>query len=226
VPDRFSHALASYEFNPDCGCEVCANGGVPARGPDSGHSYAYDEPHMPPCSARPLIGKGTFIHPTAYIAPGVRIGDGCRIGPGASIGWEGFGYSPDPDGGWQRKPETHSVVIGDRVHIGANACIDRGSYRDTRIGDGTKIDNLCHIAHNVQIGQDCLIIALSMIAGSVEIGDRSYVAPATAIRDHRVIGDNVFIGLGSVVVSDLESGATAFGVPARERECARPDIRG
>lgn len=223
MPDRFSHALAVYEFNPDCGCEVCANGGTPAPGPDSGHSYAYGEPHMPPPRARPLIGPGTFIHPTAYIAHGVTIGRNCRIGPGASIGWDGFGWSPDPDGGWQRKPQTHSVVIGDNVDIGANACIDRGSYRDTVIGSGTKIDNLCHIAHNVQIGEDCLIIAQSMIAGSVVIGDRSYIAPATAIREHRTIGDNVFVGLGSVVVTDLETGSSAFGVPARERECARPD---
>jgi UDP-3-O-[3-hydroxymyristoyl] glucosamine N-acyltransferase len=118
------------------------------------------------------------------------------------------------------------VVIGDNVDIGANTCIDRGSYRDTVIGDGSKIDNLCHIAHNVQIGRDCLIIALSMVAGSVVIGDRSYVAPCSAIREHRTVGEDVFIGLGSVVVSDLESGSSAFGVPARERECSRPDVRG
>jgi UDP-3-O-[3-hydroxymyristoyl] glucosamine N-acyltransferase len=178
---------------------------------------------MPPRSARSLIGKGTFIHPTAHIAQGVQIGEDCRIGPGASIGWDGFGYMPDPDGGWKRKPETHNVVIGDRVDIGANTCIDRGSYRHTLIGDGTKIDNLCHVAHNVQIGRDCLIIALSMIAGSVTIGDRSYVAPATAVKDHVTLGDDVFVGMGSVVVGDLEAGATAFGVPAKARECVRPD---
>jgi UDP-3-O-[3-hydroxymyristoyl] glucosamine N-acyltransferase len=226
VPDRFSHGLAAYEFNPDCPCEVCANGGTPKPGPSSGHSFAYDQPHMPPPRQRPMIGKGTYIHPTAHIAHGVTIGRDCRVGPGASIGWDGFGWSPDPDGGYKRKPQTHSVVIGDNVDIGANTCIDRGSYRDTVIGDGSKIDNLCHIAHNVQIGRDCLIIALSMVAGSVVIGDRSYVAPCSAIREHRTVGEDVFIGLGSVVVSDISAGLGVFGVPARERECSRPDVRG
>jgi UDP-3-O-[3-hydroxymyristoyl] glucosamine N-acyltransferase len=208
-----------FEINPACPCEACAAGG-PVPGPDSGHSYSFGEPHIPPPRR---IGQGTYVAPSAFIAAGVTIGSNCRIGPGAVIGWDGFGWSPDPDGGWKRKPQTHSVVIGDNVDIGANTCIDRGSYRHTTVGSGTKIDNLCHIAHNVQVGRDCLIIAQSMIAGSVVIGDRSYVAPATAIREHRTIGDDVFIGLGSVVVSDLESGSSAFGVPARERECARPD---
>jgi hypothetical protein len=93
VPDRFSHALSAYEFNPDCPCEVCANGGTPKPGPSSGHSFAYDQPHMPPPRQRPMIGKGTFIHPTAHIAHGVTIGRDCRVGPGASIGWDGFGWS-------------------------------------------------------------------------------------------------------------------------------------
>lgn len=215
MPDRFSHTLSSYEFNPDCACEVCANGGVPRRGPDSGHSYAFGEPHMPPRRARPMIGPGTFIHPTAHIAHGVTIGRNCRIGPGASIGWDGFGYMPDPDGGWRRKPESHSVVIGDNVDIGANTCIDRGSYRDTVVGDGTKIDNLCHIAHNVQVGRDCLIIAGAEVSGSVVIGEGAWVGPNVSIKEHLTVGARAMVGIGSVVIRDVAQDSTVAGNPAR-----------
>jgi UDP-3-O-[3-hydroxymyristoyl] glucosamine N-acyltransferase len=212
---RTTGPMSAYELNPDCGCEVCATGGVPARDPNAGHSYAYGEPHMPPRSVRPLIGAGTFIHPTAYVADGVTIGRGCRIGPGASIGWHGFGYSPDPAGGWQRKPETHSVVIGDNVDIGANTCIDRGSYRDTTIGAGTKIDNLCHIAHNVEIGQSCLVIAGAEVSGSVVIGAGAWVGPNACIKEHLTIGARAMVGIGAVVLGDIPADQTWVGNPAR-----------
>lgn len=198
-----------YEFNAACACEVCLNGGEPAPGANSGHSYCFGEPHIPPAKAR------SYISPSAFIGAGVRIGAGCRIGPGAVIGWEGFGYSPDPDGGWKRKPETHSVVIGDNVDIGANTCIDRGSYRDTVIGAGTKVDNLVHIAHNVHVGQDCLIIAGAEVSGSVVIGAGTWVGPNACIKEHLNIGARAMVGIGSVVIRDVPADTTVAGNPAR-----------
>lgn len=155
------------------------------------------------------------VGPHCYIGPGVVIGANCVIGPGVCIGQDGFGYEEGPEGRWNRKPQAAGVVIADDVHIGANTCIDRGSYRNTQIGRGTRIDNLVHIAHNVRIGEDCLIIALSMIAGSAVIGDRAYVAPCSAIRDHREVGEGATVGLGAVVVKDVEPGETVAGVPAK-----------
>lgn len=160
------------------------------------------------------VGEGSVIGPHAYIGPTVRIGSNCIVGPGSCLGQDGFGYERVGDE-WLQKPQSHGVVVGDDVHIGANTCIDRGSYRDTFIGRGTKIDNLCHIAHNVQIGENCLVIACSEISGSVELGDRAYVAPASAIREHLRIGEEAFVGLGSVVVSHIKDGQTVYGVPAK-----------
>jgi UDP-3-O-[3-hydroxymyristoyl] glucosamine N-acyltransferase len=162
------------------------------------------------------IGPGTVLMPFAYIGPRVTIGANCFIGPGACIGQPGFGYEKDDSRDEQLyRRHKMGVIIGDDVHIGANTCIDQGRHRPTRIGRGTKIDNLVHIAHNVEIGEDCLIIALSMLAGSVKIGDRVQVSPCAAVRDWRSVGDDALVGLGAVVVKDVEAGATVKGVPAR-----------
>jgi UDP-3-O-[3-hydroxymyristoyl] glucosamine N-acyltransferase len=160
------------------------------------------------------VGEGTIVGPFAWIGELVTIGRNCVIGPGARIGQDGFGYANE-DGHWVRKSQSHGVVIADDVHIGANTCIDRGSYRDTRIGRGTRIDNLVHVAHNVVIGEDCLVIALSMLAGSTVIGDSAYVAPCAATRDHITIGERAFVGLGAVVVRDVADGEHVKGVPAK-----------
>lgn len=161
------------------------------------------------------VGQGTRTHPGSYIGEHVTIGRNCRVGPGAVIGYDGFGYTPGPDGTWDRKPETHGVVIGDNVHIGANTCIDRGSYRDTVIGSGTKIDNLVHIAHNVRVGENCMIIAGAELSGSVVVGDGAWIAPNACVREHLTIGAGAKVGLGAVVVKDVEPGTTVVGNPAR-----------
>lgn len=162
------------------------------------------------------IGAFTTILPMCYIGPGVQIGKNCIIGPGACIGQPGFGYEKDEETGAQRYREhSAGVVIDDDVHIGANACVDQGRHRPTRIGRGTRVDNLVHIAHNVWIGEDCLIIACSMLAGTVVIGDRSHVAPSAAILDHINVGEDALVGLGAVVVKDVPHGMTVKGVPAR-----------
>lgn len=156
----------------------------------------------------------TYIAPNAYIGEHVTIGPGCIIGPGAVIGWDGFGYKRHHDH-WVRKPQAHGVVIEANVHIGANTCIDRGSHRDTVIGEGTRIDNLVHIAHNVQVGKHCLIIAGAELSGSVELGDWAWVGPNACVREHLTIGDEALIGIGAVVVKDIPAGETWCGNPAR-----------
>lgn len=161
------------------------------------------------------MGAGTIVGPFAWIGPLVTVGNDCVIGPGCRLGQDGFGYTQRDDGSWASKPHNHGVVIENDVHLGANVCVDRGSYRDTHIGEGTRIDNLCHIAHNVIIGRNCLVIALSMLAGSVELGDGTYVAPCVAVREHRTIGPGGFVGLGAVVVSDVAAGEHVKGVPAK-----------
>ena len=180
-----------------------------------------------------------MIHPTAHIGPGVIfagggdisigahasidgegttiiIGDGCRIGPGARIGQAGFGYVRGVDGAYTDKEHAFGIVLDENVHVGANACIDRGSWRLTRIGAGTKIDNLVHVAHNVVIGRDCLIVAQAEISGSVTVEDGAYVAPGARVRERLTIGAGAVIGLGAVVVKDVPPNVTVAGVPARE----------
>jgi UDP-3-O-[3-hydroxymyristoyl] glucosamine N-acyltransferase len=173
------------------------------------------------------VDELALVHPSCvlarnvWIGPHVTIGENCVIGPGAVIGCDGFGYNLDAQR-WWKKPESHGVVIGDDVHIGANTCIDRGSYRDTTIGDGTKIDNLVHIAHNCVIGRNCLVIAHAELSGSVEVGDGAWVGPSACVREHLSIGAGALVGLGAVVVKHVQEGQTVIGNPARPLSKAPP----
>jgi UDP-3-O-[3-hydroxymyristoyl] glucosamine N-acyltransferase LpxD len=172
-----------------------------------------------------VLGARTRVAPMACVGPLVAVGADCVIGPGAVLGWEGFGYSreglTDMDavgaglGAWEQKDQRYGVIVGDNVHIGAGACVDRGSWRDTVIGSGTKVDNLVHVAHNVRIGEDCLVIAGAMLGGSVEVGDGSWVAPHAVVREHVKIGKGAFVALGAVVVKDVGDGEHVRGVPAK-----------
>ena len=121
-------------------------------------------------------------------------------------------------GAFEKFPHVGGVQIGDTVEIGANTCIDKGTLGDTVIGDGSKIDNLVHIAHNVKVGRSCAIIAHCMVGGSTVIGDYSWVAPSSCLRDQLVIGRHATIGLGSVVTKAVADGDTVYGVPARTAE--------
>tara|TARA_Y100001970_G_C14054344_1_gene760696 strand:+ start:102 stop:1019 length:918 start_codon:yes stop_codon:yes gene_type:complete len=162
------------------------------------------------------IGNNVTIQNNVSIFGNVTIGNNVEIQSGVVIGNDGFGFYQDPDKeNWQAMCHVGGVSIGNNVVIKANTCIDRGVLDDTTIGDGTKIDNLCHIAHNVIIGKNCLIIAGSIICGSTTIGNNTWVAPGSNILNKLKIGENALIGLGSVVTKNVGNNHTVAGNPAK-----------
>ncbi len=164
------------------------------------------------------IGAGSVVHAGCVVYDGVRIGARVTIHAGTVLGADGFGYERDEDGTMRKFPHIGGVEIEDDVEIGANACVDRGSLDDTRIMRGAKIDNLVHIAHNVVVGPDCVVIAHAMIGGSVRLGPRAWIAPAASILNGLEIGADAVVGLGAVVVKSVAPGAVVKGNPARPRE--------
>jgi UDP-3-O-[3-hydroxymyristoyl] glucosamine N-acyltransferase len=167
------------------------------------------------------IGDGTRLWPGVTIYPRATIGSRVIIHAGARIGSDGFGYV-FRDGAHNKIPHVGRCVIGDDVEIGANTTIDRGSIDDTVIGKGTKIDNLVHIAHNVRIGESCLIMAQVGIAGSVTIGDGAVLAGQAGISGHLSIGAGARLAAQAGVFGDIPAGETWSGYPARpHRESLR-----
>ena len=176
------------------------------------------------------IGARTTVGQNGVIGPGVVIGTGCTIGPnstishaiigdrvhiysGAIVGAQGFGFVPGP-GGLRRVPQLGRVVIGNDVEFGANSTIDRGALGDTEIGDGSVVDNLVQIGHNVRVGRSCIICGQTGIAGSVTIEDGAIVGGACGIADHVVIGAGARLAGGTGVIHDIPPGATVAGYPA------------
>jgi UDP-3-O-[3-hydroxymyristoyl] glucosamine N-acyltransferase len=163
------------------------------------------------------IGDDVSIGPNSTIA-NTTIGSNVSIGANCSIGLRGFGFEKREDGTLIRFPQLGRVSIESHVEIGSNVCIDRGALGLTQIGAGSKIDNLVHIAHNVQIGKNTLVIANTMIGGSTCIGDGVWLAPSAALMNKISVGDNAIVGLGAVVTRSVEEGATVVGNPARRLE--------
>ncbi len=160
------------------------------------------------------VGDGTHIWPGVTIYPGASLGKRVTIHSGARIGCDGFGYV-FRDGAHNKIPHVGRCIIGDEVEVGANTTIDRGSIDDTVIGRGTKIDNLVHIAHNVRIGEKCLLIAQVGVAGSVTIGDDVILAGQAGINGHLSIGAGARIAAQAGVFGDIPAGETWSGYPAR-----------
>lgn len=177
------------------------------------------------------IGENCHIGPNAVIGAGVDIGDGtrvsacavigfavvgrnCRIGPGSVLGEAGFGLAPGP-AGLVELPHFGRVVLGDDVRIGANCTIDRGMFGDTRLGDGVKLDNLCHIAHNVDVGDHTLMAAFAGVSGSVKIGRGAQFGGRVGIVDHVTIGDGVRLAANASPAGDVPPGETWAGQPAQ-----------
>jgi UDP-3-O-[3-hydroxymyristoyl] glucosamine N-acyltransferase len=188
-----------------------------------------------------VIGDGTRIEAGAIIGEGVRIGEQCRIYPravlypgtmlcnrvvvhaGAVLGADGFGYVRDAKtGAYTQFPQQGTLLIEDDVEIGANSTIDRGALKQTRIGRGTKIDNLVHVGHNCDIGEDVILVALTGISGSSTVGNEAVIAGQVGIGDHVHIGPGVILGgqagvfSGSKVTNEgLKPGTVLYGTPAR-----------
>lgn len=141
-----------------------------------------------------------------------------RMGKNCSIGADGFGYASAEDGTLCKIPHAGNVVIEKNVEIGSNVCIDRAVVGSTVIGEGTKIDNLVHVAHGVKIGKNCLIVAGSVIGGSCEIGNGVYIGIGAMIKNKVKIGDGATIGMGAVILKDVPAGQTWIGNPGRKLE--------
>lgn len=168
-----------------------------------------------------VIGDETFIHPNVTIHDRVQIGKRVIIHPGAVIGSDGFGYVT-VNGRHRKIPHIGTVVIEDDVEIGANTTVDRGVCGATRIGRGTKIDNLVQVGHNVEIGEDCLVVAMAGIAGSARLGDRVTLAGQSGVAGHLSVGDDSVVAARGLVARDLPPKSFVSGFPARpHRETMR-----
>ncbi len=163
-----------------------------------------------------VIGDNCVIESNVRVYDNVTIGDNCCIKPGAVIGGEGFGFERDENGNKYRFPQIGRVIIGRDVEIGANTCIDRGALSDTIIGDYTKINNLCHIAHNNVIGRNVTITGCVNISGSNVIDDNVWIAPHACIRGFIHLGEKCIIGMGAIVTKDVPAGETWIGNPAKK----------
>ncbi len=164
------------------------------------------------------IGSDTVLYPRVVCYPGTRVGDRVILHAGVCLGSDGFGYLPGPDGVAPDKiPHAGRCVVGDDVEIGANTTVDRGSVDDTVIGNGTKIDNLVQVAHNVRIGARCIIMAQVGISGSTVIEDDCIIAGQAGLSGHFTVGRGARIAAQSGVDRAVPAGSTVFGYPARER---------
>jgi UDP-3-O-[3-hydroxymyristoyl] glucosamine N-acyltransferase len=207
-----AYALTAQAFYPDDG-----------PGPDISPNAHVD--------ATAQIGANTQVDAGVTIGPGVVIGANCtiqtgvslshcligsnvRIYPGVRIGQDGFGFAPDP-AGHVKVPQLGRVVIGDNVEVGANSCIDRGSGPDTIIGEGTWIDNLVQIGHNVELGKGCIIVAQVGISGSTKLGDFVVVGGQAGLAGHLTIGSGAQIAAKSGVIGNIDAGAIVGGYPAQ-----------
>jgi UDP-3-O-[3-hydroxymyristoyl] glucosamine N-acyltransferase len=161
------------------------------------------------------VGPGSLVYQNVSIREGCRIGARVIIQPGAVIGSDGFGFAPLPDGTYKKIPQLGIVVVEDDVEIGANCTIDRATMGETRIGKGTKLDNLIQVAHNVVIGEHTVIAAQTGISGSTKIGSHCMIAGQVGFTGHIEIADGTKIGAQSGVHRSVtEKGTTIFGYPA------------
>jgi UDP-3-O-[3-hydroxymyristoyl] glucosamine N-acyltransferase len=169
------------------------------------------------------MGERCRIYPRAVLYPGTMLGDRVIVHAGAVLGADGFGYVRDPQtGAYTQFPQQGTLVVEDDVEIGANSTIDRGALAETRIRRGTKIDNLVHVGHNCDIGEDVILVALTGISGSSTVGRGAILAGQVGIGDHAHVGPGVILGgqsgvfNGKTVTNDgLRPGTVLYGTPAR-----------
>jgi UDP-3-O-[3-hydroxymyristoyl] glucosamine N-acyltransferase len=231
-PDQALSAAAACLHPPDA-----APAGIDPMARIAPDATIGPDPHVAAFAmvgARARIGARVTIESGAVIGDDVEIGDDCRIGAnavcysgarlghrvslkaGAIVGGAGFGFLRGNDG-HRKVPHLGACILEDDVEIGSGSCVDRGSFEDTIIGRGTKIDNLVQVGHNVQIGPRCLIMATTGIAGSCRIGGDVVIAGGVGVADHVTIGDRAVVGAKSVVFGpgQVPADAAVSGYPAR-----------
>lgn len=158
-----------------------------------------------------IIGDNTIIGDNVVLKNKVIVGNNCIIKPGAVIGTDGFGYWLDEDNVPHKVDHYGGVVIEDNVHIGANTCIDRGTIDDTLICKDAKIDNLCHIGHNVIVGPKSMVVAESVLCGSSELGEGCYLAPGVIVRNQIKLGNNTFVNMNQVANKNTYEDTAVMG---------------
>lgn len=232
-----SYALAAQAFHPDAthGCDTFGNrGSVDPRAcvhetarlgenvtiePGASIGAHAEVGRNTIVGSNTSIGKGCTVGKDCFVAPNVtvshaHIGDRVIIHPGVRIGQDGFGFAM----GYpkhEKVPQLGRVIIQDDVEIGANTTIDRGAGPDTVIGEGTKIDNLVQIGHNVEVGRGCVIVAQTGIAGSAKLGDFVVLAAQVGVTGHLTVNSGAQIAARGAVVHDVPAGQQYGGVPAR-----------
>ncbi|HKB79702.1 MAG TPA: UDP-3-O-(3-hydroxymyristoyl)glucosamine N-acyltransferase [Thermoanaerobaculia bacterium] len=170
------------------------------------------------------IGDDTILYPNVTIYDGCKIGRRCILHSGVIVGSDGFGFVPEA-GRHRKIPQIGIVRIEDDVEIGANTTVDRAALGETVIGEGTKIDNLVQIGHNVRIGRHCILVSQVGIAGSTQVGDHAVIAGQAGVAGHLTIGAGAQIGAAASVFHDVSAGEKVFGTPAVPfREWARRDV--
>jgi UDP-3-O-[3-hydroxymyristoyl] glucosamine N-acyltransferase len=160
-----------------------------------------------------FIGARTIIHPQVFIGAGCRVGEDCEIHPHTTVGGDGFGYAPGPDGRARKITHLGNVVIGNDVEIGSNCAIDRATLTSTHIRAGTKLDNICHIAHNCDLGEDGFYTAGFMMGGSTRIGRGFMTGGNSVVTTHVTVGDNVTLSGRSNVTQDVPNPGAYGGYP-------------
>ncbi len=160
------------------------------------------------------IGTNFFAHAHAVVRENCRIGNNVLLQNGVVVGADGFGFAKTAEGRWHKIPQPAPVVIGDDVEVQANSCIDRASVGETRIGRGTKIDNLVQVGHGSQVGEDALLCAQVGLAGSTEIGNKAILTGQVGVVGHCKVGENAIVTPQSGVANDVPAGALVSGAPA------------
>lgn len=161
------------------------------------------------------VGEGAVLHPHAVLYPETEIGPGTIVHAGAVLGADGFGYATS-GGAHHKVPQVGRVVVEQNVEIGANSAIDRATLGETRIGEGTKIDNLVQVGHNVQVGRHCILCGQAGIAGSTRLGDYVVLAGQAGVSGHIHLGDGAQVAAKSAALTSVEPRTQVAGIPAVE----------
>lgn len=162
-----------------------------------------------------VIGDRCIVGHNSTIHKDTNVGRNVKIGASSTIGGVGFGYEINEEGKYERIPHLGNVIIEEDVEIGNNTAIDRAVLGSTLLKRNCKIDNLVHIAHGVEVGENSLIIANAMVAGSCKIGNNTWVGPSVSVRDQVKIGNDALLGVGSCIVKNVDDGVVVAGNPAR-----------